>query len=103
VADKYIAALEAMSHTDQTLKRPPMVRFTWGGSLPVFQGVISSLTVKYTMFLADGTPVRATVTAGMTLAEKAALHTPHCNNNVMDEDETGPDCGGSICLPCGVQ
>ncbi len=26
---------------------------------------------------------------------------PHCNNGIMDYDETGIDCGGADCVPCG--
>ena len=40
--------------------RPPRVSVRWGvGKLPEFQGVIESVSTKYTMFLPDGTPVRA--------------------------------------------
>ena len=42
-------------------RRPPRVGVKWGvGTLPEFQGVIDSVSTKYTMFLPDGTPVRAT-------------------------------------------
>ena len=42
-------------------KRPPKVGVKWGsGKLPEFQGVIEAVSTKYTMFLPDGTPVRAT-------------------------------------------
>jgi nucleoid-associated protein YgaU len=40
--------------------RPPKVRFQWGTSWS-FDAVITSLTQKFTLFLADGTPVRATL------------------------------------------
>jgi hypothetical protein len=43
--------------------------FYWGGS-PTFQGVIESLNVKYTMFMPDGTPVRATVNLRMKQATR---------------------------------
>lgn len=43
-------------------KHPPRVLVTWGPSFPKFRGVIESLGTKYTMFLEDGTPVRATCT-----------------------------------------
>jgi nucleoid-associated protein YgaU len=36
---------------------PPVILFVWGRF--TFKGVIDSLSQKYTMFLADGTPVRA--------------------------------------------
>lgn len=41
-------------------KRPPKVGVKWGAGLPEFQGVVESVSTKYTMFLPDGTPVRAT-------------------------------------------
>lgn len=46
--------------------RPPVCTITWGptvqpyAGLP-FQGVLESLTQKFTLFLDDGTPVRATM------------------------------------------
>ena len=42
-------------------RRPPKVSVKWaGGRIPDFQGVIEEVSTRYTMFLADGTPVRAT-------------------------------------------
>lgn len=41
-------------------RRPPMVELRWDPGLPRFRGVVESLSTKLTMFLADGTPVRAT-------------------------------------------
>lgn len=38
--------------------------FYWGG-MPRFKGVVESLAVKYTLFLPDGTPTRATVSLRM--------------------------------------
>lgn len=43
-------------------KHPPLVLLAWGPNFPRFTGVIESLNTKYTMFLEDGTPVRATCT-----------------------------------------
>ncbi len=49
-------------------KHPPRVKVVWGDkSFLDFAGVITSLAVKYTMFLPDGTPVRASCT--ITLQE----------------------------------
>ena len=42
---------------DKKNARPPVILFVWGRFS--FQGVVTSLTQKYTMFLSDGTPVRA--------------------------------------------
>jgi nucleoid-associated protein YgaU len=41
--------------------RPPTVRFQWGSSWS-FNAVITSIQQKFTLFLSDGTPVRATLT-----------------------------------------
>jgi len=44
---------------DGDLHAPPPVLFVWGSFS--FQAVVEKLTQKFTMFLADGTPVRATL------------------------------------------
>lgn len=46
---------------------PPLVRFRWG-KFQSFYGNVASVTVKYTLFLADGTPVRAET--GLELREQ---------------------------------
>ena len=63
--------LAELARYDGDLHRPPVVRVHWGpdrqnADLP-FRGVVTSLTQKFTLFLPDGTPVRATV--DMTLKE----------------------------------
>lgn len=45
---------------DPELHAPPVCRFTWGERLQ-FQGVLERANQRFTLFLADGTPVRATV------------------------------------------
>lgn len=40
--------------------RPPTVRFQWGSAWS-FNAVITSISQKFTLFLPDGTPVRATL------------------------------------------
>lgn len=53
--------LLVMSQTrGEAMKRPPRVTIVWGEDLPRFVGVVASVNVKYTMFLATGRPVRAT-------------------------------------------
>jgi LysM repeat protein len=48
---------ENASKDDKKAASPPVILFVWGRF--TFKGVITSLSSKYTMFLADGTPVRA--------------------------------------------
>lgn len=44
---------------ERSLHRPPKVKFRWGRLS--FKGVVTSVKESYTMFLSDGTPVRARV------------------------------------------
>lgn len=69
-AKTHTDALHKMALIDTSLHRPPMVMVTWG-SLN-FKGVVESLSHRYTMFLEDGTPVRATCTLGLRQADSAS-------------------------------
>ena len=42
--------------------RPPVCKLTWGEAGEWFQGVLERLDQKFTMFMEDGKPVRATLT-----------------------------------------
>jgi hypothetical protein len=70
---------------DEKKKRPPKVAIVWGtqgardsvgGGIRKFTGVIESVAVKYTMFLADGKAVRATVNIKVKEAENLAVAKP---------------------------
>ena len=69
VYSEYISQLETLTLINEDMKRPPLCTFTWGG-MPVFKGVIEDLNVKYTLFLPDGTPCRATVNLKMKQANR---------------------------------
>jgi nucleoid-associated protein YgaU len=49
------------------IHRPPVCQLAWGQFGVFFQGVLQSLNQRFTLFLADGTPVRATL--GCTFRE----------------------------------
>jgi nucleoid-associated protein YgaU len=53
--------------------RPPKVLFMWGmdrtSAKFIFQSVVQSVSAKYTLFLSDGTPVRATLTVALMQIE----------------------------------
>jgi hypothetical protein len=57
------------SSLGKNLPNPPILAFEWGSNkvLAGFQGYLSKVDAKYTMFRADGTPIRATAT--ITLEE----------------------------------
>ena len=66
VRKEYTDEVWKLMETDDHLKdkktkksRPPKVRFQWGSV--TFTAVITSLTQKFTLFLPNGTPVRATM------------------------------------------
>lgn len=67
VRAEYTDAIWSLMAVDPALKdaktqrsRPPMVRFQWGKSWS-FDAVITSISQRFTLFLDDGTPVRATL------------------------------------------
>jgi hypothetical protein len=71
--EKLAAAMDPAGAADR--QRPPRVSVKWGaGKLPEFQGVIESVSTKYTMFLPDGTPVRATCQVKVREAGRVAVH-----------------------------
>ena len=79
VYTKNIQPIESLLVVDQGLKRPPMVSVTFSpAGLPPFRGVISSLNTKYTMFLADGTPVRATCNVKVKKASSVSVGKNPC-------------------------
>src|SRR5262245_30652836 len=77
----YIQGLRAMCLIPQGAtgekKRPPQILMVWGNKTWLqFKGVITNLAVKYTMFLPDGTPVRATATLSLQAAAKVKAKVP---------------------------
>ena len=72
VRQKYLNQIYKWVRVDPKLKekktdkgRPPEVRFDWGGKV-IFDGVIQSLSERFTLFLPNGTPVRAVVDLTLT-------------------------------------
>lgn len=88
-----IMKLMQFVHTHKELDdgRPPMVQLIWGGRVgesimsrlssgidPLgigkpFRGVVTSVDTKYTMFLEDGTPCRASVKVSITQADEIEM------------------------------
>jgi nucleoid-associated protein YgaU len=68
VRKEYTDAIWELTMIDESLKdkknkkgRPPKVRFQWGKAWS-FEAVITSISQRFSLFLEDGTPVRATMT-----------------------------------------
>lgn len=91
-----VKPLEQLTRIDPALKRPPLVLFTWG-SLPPFAGVVESLSVKYTLFLPDGTPVRAV--CGLRLKHAEAVVARGGVDGAVIRCQTQGDCpAGTACV-----
>src|SRR5438445_3236445 len=80
IYQKNVQPLENLTVADPSLGRPPMVKVVFDPSNAAsgFSGVISSVSTKYTMFLADGTPVRATTNVTMKKAGGARVSKNPC-------------------------
>jgi nucleoid-associated protein YgaU len=58
---KQTAAVMQLARVDSELHRPPVCQLLWGNNPPLFCGVLQRATRTYTLFMPDGTPVRATM------------------------------------------
>ena len=85
VYGKYVSKLEKMAKMDNALGRPPLCIFIWGNFR--FQGVVESVSMKYTMFAEDGTRVRAEVAFKMKSAIAATVS--------VKKGNSASDVGGS--------
>jgi nucleoid-associated protein YgaU len=52
--------IEALALPDKNTHQPPKCELTWG-RFDIFEGVLTQLNQRFTMFVNDGTPVRATL------------------------------------------
>jgi nucleoid-associated protein YgaU len=57
---QYTDQIAQLVQVDAELHRPPVCDLRWG-VFDIFTGVLTTLTQRFTMFLEDGTPVRATL------------------------------------------
>jgi nucleoid-associated protein YgaU len=56
-----VKKIESLMLIKNTLHRPPILLVSWGANALKFKSVLESLKQRYTMFLENGTPVRATI------------------------------------------
>ena len=68
VLKKYINKFRKAVQFVPGKERPPIYKFTWGEQIYLRRCFIENLTYKLTMFLPDGTPVRAVIDS-LTLKE----------------------------------
>ncbi|MEN6290559.1 MAG: LysM peptidoglycan-binding domain-containing protein [Methanobacterium sp.] len=85
---KYTQELSDLLKIDPDLHAPPPLSFIWGmPDKEPFTCVLEKVSAKYTMFLSDGTPVRARL--NITLKEfKTALNTREESKQSPDKTKT---------------
>ncbi len=74
----YLAKLVALTSVmdpngPEDKRRPTRVKVQWGQAPVSFDGVIESTAIRYTTFLPDGTPLRATCTVKIKEASRASF------------------------------
>lgn len=57
----HTSKVAALSMVDPKLHRPPVCELSWGAFKGIFRGVLTGFGETFTLFLRDGTPVRASV------------------------------------------
>jgi hypothetical protein len=86
--------------------RPPFVKIFWGNEVPPhvglpFTGVVDGLTQKFTLFLDDGTPVRATLDVSIREVEspeKQLKRRPRKRNSPIQARTRVVDHGDTLWL-----
>lgn len=91
VVKKYIDNLKKAVEFSSGKERPPVYRFMWGKQMYMKCCFIEKLNYKLTMFLPNGTPVRAVIDS-LTLKEadepkpNQSLSAPNTNNETRKTD-----------------
>lgn len=88
VAKGFLVKVEAESEEH----RPAKVMVIWSGGLPEFEGVIESIGTKYTMFLPNGMPVRATVNIRVKEADRASFKKGASDEAGQSDSKKKPGC-----------
>jgi hypothetical protein len=80
----YTEKVAGLLNIDPELHAPPTLKFIWGKLS--FKCVLEQVTKKFTMFLADGTPVRATL--GVTFKEYKTIQEQLASRPLQSADRT---------------
>lgn len=75
----YTSELAGLLRPGKDMSRPPLCELWWG-RYQILRGVLASVTQNFTHFLADGTPVRATLDCQFTEADEPAPLQPRARS-----------------------
>ncbi|HEY9649508.1 MAG TPA: hypothetical protein V6C95_02515 [Coleofasciculaceae cyanobacterium] len=82
---KFIKAMEFADRGDGTGERPPIYLFTWGDNR-YLRCFIQQITYKFTLFLPNGTPVRAKVDMTLKQVDESFTKSSGQNSTVADRN-----------------
>ena len=91
VIDRYISKFKEAVEFAPDKERPPIYRFEWGNKVYLRACFIEKLSYKLTMFLPNGTPVRAVIDS-LSLKEadepkpNGAVNAPNTDNKTRQTD-----------------
>ena len=80
----YTRRITSLQNIESGIKVPPLCIFVWGSVK--FVGVVVSVSENYTMFLASGIPVRATL--NVTFKQASRIDKKHPNQGRKSADRT---------------
>lgn len=92
VVKKYIEPLQEAVKFMEGKERPPIFTFAWGDKIYLKYCFVERISYKLTMFLSDGTPVRAVVDS-LTLKETDGI--PSENTQLPKAEENPADNMGA--------
>jgi Contractile injection system tube protein len=94
----YIQPFKEATTFIEEMRRPPVYEFMWGNRQYFRKCFVENLSYKLTMFLPDGTPVRAVVDVSLKEADepKASDATSKGSPNPSQDDRTNPSQGFSL-------
>jgi hypothetical protein len=90
VSKGFLMKVEA-DEAEKDERRPAQVMITWG-NLPAFEGVLESVSTKYTMFSANGHPVRATCSLKFKEPSRLSLKKGEAKETAKSDSEKKSDC-----------
>lgn len=91
VASGFLMKVEA-DEAEKDEQRPARVMIKWSRALPEFEGVLESLSVKYTMFSPSGVPVRATCSVKFKEANRLSFKKGEARETDKSDSNKTSDC-----------
>lgn len=83
-----LVPIKGLMDIDSDLHAPPVCLFIWGAF--IFQCIVTSVTKRFTMFLPEGIPVRATLTVTLKEYKEHEVQLKEISRQSTDRTKTWP-------------